>query len=153
MQATREILMETAKDVFENLVFMSQQPDTTEGPGIPMEVRAAVRFSGPFSGTLSIDVPKQILTELVANMMGMDEIPTLEQGFDALGELANVICGNVISKIAGPERMFDLDVPRVLPIQEMIKPGLPGDIITSRLVLEKGCAELTLCFDPGAAAT
>jgi len=147
MMATEEILKETAKDVFENLVFMLHQPEMDPGDAKP-EIQAAVHFKGPFSGTLRIAVPKTILAELVANMMG-EESPTEAQGMDALGELANVICGNVISRIAGPERIFDLETPRVVPVGAGADAG-PGKTIASRLVLEKGCAEIVLSLDPGA---
>jgi hypothetical protein len=37
---------------------------------------------------------------------------------DALGEIANVVCGNLVPSLGGPEDVFHLDAPEVGPVTE-----------------------------------
>lgn len=51
---------------------------------------------------------------LAANMLGLDSDDDLanERGEDSLKELLNVGCGNLLTELAGPDPVFDLEVPR-----------------------------------------
>ncbi len=80
-------------------------------------VAASVSFAGPFSGNLIMVVSGQILPELTGNMLGVDDNAetTLEQRHDALKELINVICGNLLPTIAGKHSIFNVNAPVILP--------------------------------------
>jgi len=71
-----------------------------------------VRFRGPIEGRLVLRTGGAILPAIVANMLGEDAgaVPNAER--DALGEMANVICGNVLPEFAGNDATFNLDAPR-----------------------------------------
>ena len=52
-----------------------------------------------------------MLPGLAANMLGVDEAPGSAEQADALGELANVLCGNLLPAIAGEQHVFILEAP------------------------------------------
>jgi CheY-specific phosphatase CheX len=78
-------------------------------------MRATVGFAGPFNGELTVDVPEPLALELLASCVGIDAEPdgeALPAVEDAVGELANMVCGTWLTRNYGNER-FDLKPPRV----------------------------------------
>jgi len=111
------MLGEVFCDVLEKLAFMFGEPVSREElpePG-PENVRAAMTFSGNMSGSLALAVPADMCVEIAANVLGMDPDDEIvaSRGIDALKEVLNVVCGQVLTAIAGEEPIFDLSVPSV----------------------------------------
>jgi CheY-specific phosphatase CheX len=73
---------------------------------------ATVRFSGAHHGAFSIEFPARLLPVLATNVLGEDEAPGDELQRDALGELANIICGNVLPAL-DPAGKYSLGPPAV----------------------------------------
>jgi len=99
---------------FEDLGFLL--PDDTvseEQAAAPLCASARIRFHGPTEGWLCIRLYGNFLPEVTANMLGEDEVPSMEDQADALGELSNVICGNLLPAVAGLEAVYNLDAPDV----------------------------------------
>ncbi len=118
-----EILRRVAEKTLESLAFMlpmdeEYQPDEAQRPTEDdSALVASVCFSGPFGGTLFVAFPSCMLSELAENMLGLDfeaAAPTTDQQRDALKELGNVICGNLLPEIAGAEAEFDVGAPELL---------------------------------------
>ena len=107
-----------------------------------------ITFKGIFSGRLVLTVSGPILAVVAGNMIGEDEsgMPR-EAQLDALGELANVICGNVLPEIAGDRETFALTPPVLLA--EI--PGSPaawaGTVGEVRVGLDEGRAEVRLYLE------
>jgi len=78
----------------------------------PVDVAMAVSFSGPLNGWLVLKATSHILPAIAENMLGSDIVddPSVER--DALGELANVICGNLLPLIGGAQAVFVLSAPQ-----------------------------------------
>lgn len=109
-----EVLQAVTEETMMSLAFLFAMPDE-DAPSQPAGdcVLAEVDFSGPFSGTVFLRLPRAVLPELCANMLGLepgDDLPA-EQMRDAAGELLNVVCGNLLPKIAGSEAVFKVEAP------------------------------------------
>ena len=76
-----------------------------------VDVAVTVSFRGPLSGRLVLRASSEILPGVAANMLGADGEYPLAVQRDALGELANVICGNLLPMIGGAEAVFVLSAP------------------------------------------
>jgi CheY-specific phosphatase CheX len=147
MQATDHILHGVGKQVLENLSFLLIMPGLGEEPGPPSEdsLMACVKFKGHFSGRLVAIVPKAILSELAHNMLGLEmgEPVNGRQQIDALGELANVITGNVLGKMAGPEPVFNLEPPKIMrkvafhDTDTVVRLPVDEEVVELRLHLEQ----------------
>ena len=114
----RESVAEVFTDVIEKMAFMFGE--TAEDGEFPTEFpdgyKAQLSFSGHADGTLILLAPQTICAELAANMLGVDEDEVdASAAADALGELLNVLCGNLLTKLAGSDPIFDLAVPSVNP--------------------------------------
>lgn len=150
----QQIMREVGQNIFENLGGMTVSPETGEGEG-KLEVRALVTFSGPFRGGMALDVPESMLLLLTNNMLGLElGFPNAGKQRDTLGELANVMCANLLSRLAGTQAVFNLESPQILSVPGEAEPLPPGRRRTSvPLRLEEGWARLTLMVEQPVASS
>jgi hypothetical protein len=141
---------------FEGLAFAFPTSEVLEEETEP-EFEAAVRveFHGSFGGWLVLSVSGGILAGLAVNMLGAETEVNRSAQRDALGELANVICGNVLSGVAGDEETFLLDPPKQVGRDALVPPS-GAQACSVRVALEGGRADVLLIlqgaptFAPGA---
>jgi CheY-specific phosphatase CheX len=112
--ALSQKLVEVTADTLERLAFIFTFP-AEEPPAMDGQTLKTVRvdFNGPFRGAVELSLPTAALSELAVNMLGAEdgEQPPQEQQHDALKELANVICGNLLPVLAGHSEEFSLCPP------------------------------------------
>ena len=109
---TEHVLHRTMVATFEELGHMV--PDLELSPAqqaAPADAVVSVAFRGPLSGRLILRVSSVILPDLTANMLGSQVASDTSLQRDALGELANVICGNLLPQVAGSGTVFMLSAP------------------------------------------
>lgn len=168
MADVRTILIEAAEQAFEQLGFLmpafedddaalaaGNAEDDTANPASPAPSaelaggRATgarrgmmVRFRGPVDGAVVVRGDAGLLEALAANMLGSETTPPLPLQLDALGEIANVICGNVLPVAEDPAAVFRLDTPVAAPV---VVPG-EGERVRSavEIRLDAGVAEVAL---------
>jgi len=115
-----DLYVETLESVFaevlEQLAFMFADPPESEDPALQEDiVVATMSFHNAAEGLIQLVVPRSMGPILAANVLGLDpddEMVT-RAPYDALKELLNVTCGNVLTAIAGDEPVFDLTVPEI----------------------------------------
>jgi len=153
-----EMLSQVAADVFEELAFMlSMSEEEGEDTHAPLSVAAGISFEGPFPGVLIASVSESILPALASNMLGLDDEaePQPDQQQDALKELVNVVCGNLLPAIAGPKVVFKVHAPEIIGEGSGVAPpkgALPTSV--ARVTLHEGRAEFKLFVEgelPGSA--
>lgn len=88
----------------------------------------AMGFGGEFSGRIQLAAPKALAHEVAANFLGVDaESPeALAHGADSLKELLNIICGNLLTALAGDRPVFDLTIPQIMPMTSDEAANLAG---------------------------
>jgi chemotaxis protein CheY-P-specific phosphatase CheC len=149
MNRQSELLAQVVEDTLASMAFVfTTEPADAGSPG----VTAQVAFSGPCEGELMLRLPKESLAEIAANMLGADEQspPTTAQQSDALGEVLNVVAGNLLPLLAGREAVFNVSPPRVLgdvPLPQA--GGEPGPLAVCTLWLQQGQATATLLVTRG----
>ncbi len=112
---------EISRDVFdqtlENLAFLFAESIETEEVDLISENCQEVRmsFSGEFSGNIYMVVQDDFCSELAANILGIsdEEEDAFNLGIDSLKEVLNVVCGRILTEIAGTKPLFNLSVPEV----------------------------------------
>jgi Chemotaxis phosphatase CheX len=135
-------LRDVASSTLEELAFLMPldvQDDAAHNG--PVEAAASVSFRGPFDGRLVLRVSGNLLPTIAGNMFGDDEIHPEYHQRDALGELANVICGNLLPSLGGASAVFLLDAPQV-SLLELESGDEP--LARACIALEEGHAELLL---------
>ncbi|MFH1009661.1 MAG: chemotaxis protein CheX [bacterium] len=117
-----QVLMTVASRVFETSAFMRVlPPEEVELSQSPVSLAASISFSGPLEGRLIFAISPEILPLMVTSMLGLDEIEEIgeEAKRDALLEILNIICGNVLTEIHGDRPVFKLSPPELVTSEEM----------------------------------
>lgn len=143
---TTEALYSAAVSTFESLAFAfadAVSHDELDGP-IRWAGHAHVTFTGPWAGGLRVRLDEAALAAVTANMLGAEATPSVELQRDALGEFANVICGNVLPLLAGSGPIFELAPPAVSADVHWPEHADDGRTL---LRLETGFAEVALHVD------
>ncbi len=143
-----QILVEETIDTLEKLafIFAASEEDLTQFADAE-RITVSADFSGPCSGSLVMEFGAEGLSELAANMLGLDEAETIseEEQRDALKEALNIICGNVLPAIAGAEAVFNISTP------QLTEGPYAGDaaaaIAVAGLTLDEGFLSLYLFSD------
>jgi hypothetical protein len=125
--STQFQLYPTAAATFEELAMLFPSDVLTdEQMALPFTAGVSVRFYGPKSGRLEVRTSEGIVPALTENMLGADGAVDLQLQTDALGELGNVLCGNVVSAMTNGVGVFHLHPPRPMdPAQftELLEPN------------------------------
>lgn len=147
---TSGILSDVVVDTLEKLAFMFAVPLAGPAPEDPRELATVrVRFSGPLCGGMQLSLSRSVLAELAGNMLGADDgsaLPADEQ-HDALRELINVICGNLLPMIGGGTAEFNIQTP-FIPAAGASAVGEFGPVAAvSNLSVESGICLVALQLD------
>lgn len=71
----------------------------------------SVAFDGAHAGCLTLRVSDDVFRALAENMLGLEGDDAEPWRWDALGEMANVICGNALPFILGTQARLTLAAP------------------------------------------
>ncbi len=117
MQNHKALLSTVFREVIEALAFMfSEEVDAEELPASPEGyLRASMSFEGAPCGGLDLAVSRNMCPELAGNILGVEpeDERVMQKAEDALKELLNMVCGHVLTGLAGEEPVFDLTVPTI----------------------------------------
>ncbi len=112
MDKLEQVLFDFSVKTFEELAFFMPVPDEPEDADVSTKM-TLVRFSGFTDGGFYIKLPDSALPVLAQNILAEDDIP-IEQQLDALKEVANVICGNILPQLAGKDKQYRLSAPEIV---------------------------------------
>lgn len=116
MKASPEMVRGVFAKVLEKQVFLfAEDLDVSEIPEGGEWVEASMSFHGPFGGSLSLALPKEAELEISANFLGKDaDDPDVAKcAEDSIKEILNVVCGHMLTALAGEDPVFDLSIPKV----------------------------------------
>jgi len=148
-EVIKKILYRVTEDVLGKLAFMfTFSEDERELIESDSVLTASVSFEGLYKGTLVMTISDHVLPELTGNMLGIeeDETSTSEQQYDALKELLNVICGNLLPEIAGKEAIFKVGMPQIYLKQAPSFSGLTS-VSSAKLAIEDGECDIHLFIE------
>jgi CheY-specific phosphatase CheX len=125
---TKPTTLTTAiSEVIENLTMMVvEEPESCEG-FVP-QLKGDIEFTGPVNGSLSISCSEGLSQKLAANLLGIeqDNTETQASSWDALAELLNVVCGNLVTSLYDSSKPFNLSSPQINVI-EPAEPSVDGE--------------------------
>lgn len=142
--AWTDALARAIREVFETMCFMlpASAGSIPPQPASLSRVVLAVDFSGAGRGALHLTLPDSMVALVASSMLGEDGPLELGEQYDAVCELANVVCGNVLPLVAGERAVFDLASPRVIGTMD----ASLGDEFdaTARVLLDDGLVTASL---------
>ncbi|MGP8245269.1 MAG: chemotaxis protein CheX [Bryobacteraceae bacterium] len=112
----QRVLHESLVDVLEKMFFISILDETPDTVTVPLEDDMTVRlsFDGKPSGSLTVRLNRFAARSIAADFLGAepDELSDSQVG-EVMCELANMICGSVLSRVEGAVT-FRLGVPAIV---------------------------------------
>jgi len=103
------------QEVFDTMLSMElTEQDHQEFTGASRIV-GSVSLAGSVSGTVNIHVSNTFASQITANMLGMelDEIDSDEEVHDVIGELSNMIGGDLKSRLCDAGFTCELSIPSI----------------------------------------
>ena len=141
-----EALAQAAGLTFEELGFLFPACETSSPQAAAnFSNSVIVNFHGDGHGTMVLNVSPELLPVIAENILG-DEETSEEVQLDALGEVANVICGNVLPMIFGKSSVIRMDAPEHSEFNSTDE--CAGEV---HLGFDEGCADVLLYLDEGKA--
>jgi len=137
--ALRKALADSIVETLDAMFFTSclGEPDPE---GAPPEMASQVSFEGTRPGRLTVRMTARAARSIAANFLGEDEDDVSDRQIgDVLCELANMICGFVLSRVEGAEELR-LGAPRIV---ETAGPA-PGAVTHA---VETGCGVLEAALE------
>ena len=101
-----------AREVFELMLGCQLAPASADVE-LPANVTSMVGLAGQLCGVLSIRCSEESATTMASRMLGVEPDKVGADLADALGEVANMLAGNLKNKITGFGAGFMLSGPRV----------------------------------------
>ena len=145
------VLGDAAQTVLETMFFTMAEGETE--PVFPPEIRlirVTLDFSGEWPGTFDLRTPihcARAIAESFAGLEATEEEMSAEKVGEVLCELANMVCGSTLSRLASG-KIFDLGVPRLLDGGETLEAAVPNAITVSRgLNLGDGILALAMAIE------
>ena len=141
------LLLASSEEVLETMFFISIL-GVSSGPLLGEAISASLRFEGIPSGSFTINLSTGSASEMAATFLGVEaELVTNDQLDQVVGELANMICGNALSR-AALGKTLNLTHP------EIARASSSAHFNASRsigLEIENGFLEIFLDFDTNSA--
>ncbi len=135
----KKALEEATVSTFEDICFMYAVPELKEiQKNLKPEAAAVVEYKGDYAGKLLIEARGGLFSAIAANILSNDN-PTPRQKRDALGEIANIICGNIVTCLGGGKQGYKIESPKFLSKSKMGKEEQKNKLLS----------EITLNFKEG----
>ena len=117
-----EVLLDSAKEVFESMVFMPLEVVEAEMPDSDdVTLLGVITFTGAMEGCLSVCCGMSCAKTVAANMLCMESPDDLsdEDVIDAMGEISNMVMGSVKTRLQDHVADMTISIPSVVQGREL----------------------------------
>lgn len=117
MSEWKEQVEETCTRILEDWAMMMVEPSSAEEfseADAPAHMVSVIRFTGKVNGEYRIWCGDEFAATLATNLLGLMEDASNEEKLDSLREMANVLCGNILTELYGTDSVFDLKIPEIV---------------------------------------
>lgn len=113
------------------------------------KIRSIVKFDGAAEGGMVISPSGELLYSLASNMLGTDEVDTIEKE-GALCEIANIICGNTVPLFAKNDKICVIRPPRIAELNEDTDSTFKGKNREEfQVLLDEGIVDIIIYYNNG----
>lgn len=112
-----EKVIESVKEIFSSMIMMEiSVSGNLHEQTIPLadSISGVIGLAGTYKGVMAIHLPNMVATAITSNFLGMEVDEINEDVEDAIGELANMLGGNVKSILSERGRDIDLSLPSTI---------------------------------------
>jgi chemotaxis protein CheX len=112
-----EKIIESAKEIFSTMVMMDISVSGDHlSKSVPMteSISGVIGLAGTHKGVLAIHIPNRVAMAITGSFLGMEVLAINEDVEDAVGELANMLGGNVKAILSENGRDISLSLPTTI---------------------------------------
>lgn len=113
----RDQIIEAAKEIFSSMLMMEIAESDEEEIGtasLTDSISGIIGLAGTYKGVLAIHLPHAVAMAITSSFLGMDVAEINSDVEDAVGELANMLGGNVKSILSEKGRDINLSLPTTI---------------------------------------
>ena len=113
----KDKIIESTIEIFSTMVMMdvTVEDENVEGSGKLCDtITGLIGLAGTHKGVLAIHIPHPVAMAITSSFLGMDVSEINADVEDAVGELANMLGGNVKTILTGNGRDIDLSLPSTI---------------------------------------
>ena len=113
----RENIVESTKEIFTTMVMMEI---TTSGEEIEIlstfsdGITGLIGLAGTVKGVMAVHLPSPVALAITGNFLGMEVTEINDDVEDAIGEIANMLGGNIKTILSEKGRDIDLSLPSTI---------------------------------------
>lgn len=150
-EAVRASIAEITKGVFATMVMLDvvdREPLTEPVITFHDTITSMVGLAGSYSGILAIHCPKNLALKITSSMLGMEVTDIDDDVNDAMGEIANMVGGDVKHIFSPKGSDINLSIPTVIYGSDYVLESMSS---AESLVMPFDCGEerLLLSFKIG----
>ncbi len=112
-----EKLIESTIEIFTGMVMMdisvAGEPLATVGP-LKQSITGMVGLAGTHKGVLAVHFPKQVALDVTSSFLGMEVDQINDDVQDAIGEIANMLGGNLKTILSDRGKDINLSLPSTI---------------------------------------
>lgn len=112
-----EKIVESTKEIFTSMIMMDIEVEgetSSNCPSLEESITGVIGLAGTHKGVLAIHIPFNVAMKITGNFLGMDVEEMNEDVEDAIGEVANMLGGNVKAILSEKGRDIDLSLPSTI---------------------------------------
>jgi chemotaxis protein CheX len=113
----KDKIIESTIEIFSTMVMMDVSVDNEnvkDSGKLHDTITGLIGLAGTHKGVLAIHIPHPVAMAITSNFLGMDVSEINADVEDAVGELANMLGGNVKTILTGNGRDIDLSLPSTI---------------------------------------
>ncbi|WP_163339236.1 chemotaxis protein CheX [Desulfopila sp. IMCC35008] len=117
----RNRIIESAQEIFSTMIMMEVAVSDKEVSGsmsLVDSISGVIGLAGTHKGVLAIHLPIKVAMGITSSFLGMDVDEVNEDVEDAVGELANMLGGNLKTILSENGRDIDLSLPTTISGKE-----------------------------------
>ena len=117
MESISADISSSTKTLFETMIMMDLKPNTSalvDETHIKTDVIGMVSFTGKFHGVIALFCSKHFALKIASSMLMMEIKEFNTEVKDAIGEVSNMIAGNVKTKLTAQYGEMNLSIPIVI---------------------------------------
>lgn len=110
-------IIESVKEIFSTMIMMEVEViDEKTGTHEPLRdsISGIIGLAGTHKGILAVHLPKAVAVAITGSFLGMEVTEIDEDVEDAVGELANMLGGNVKTLLSERGRDIELSMPSTI---------------------------------------
>lgn len=111
----RDKIVAATTEVFTNLIMLDASPVSSHGvssTAMGDRYSSMVGMSGDFQSLLSIHCPEKVARVITAAMLGLEPAEVADEEMrDALGEVANMVAGDIKTAFSREGKVLNLSIP------------------------------------------